>query len=86
MYFTKEHDMIRKAVHDFVRKEINPNIDRWEEDRLVPLKPLFAKMGELGFLGIRYDPEYGGQGLGYWADLAFLEESAVKTGSPLARG
>ena len=31
-------------------------------------------MGYLGFLGIRYDPKYGGQGLDYWYDLVFLEE------------
>jgi citronellyl-CoA dehydrogenase len=31
-------------------------------------------MGDLGFLGIRYDPQYGGQGLDYWYDLVFLEE------------
>jgi citronellyl-CoA dehydrogenase len=31
-------------------------------------------MGELGFLGIRYDSEYGGQGLDYWYDTVFLEE------------
>ena len=31
-------------------------------------------MGDLGFLGIRYDAKYGGQGLDYWYDLVFLEE------------
>ena len=31
-------------------------------------------MGELGFLGIRYDPKYGGQGMDYWYDLIFIEE------------
>jgi citronellyl-CoA dehydrogenase len=31
-------------------------------------------MGALGFLGIRYDPQYGGQGLDYWYDTVFLEE------------
>jgi citronellyl-CoA dehydrogenase len=33
-------------------------------------------MGDLGFLGIRFDPEYGGQGLDYWYDLILLEEMA----------
>jgi citronellyl-CoA dehydrogenase len=31
-------------------------------------------MGDLGFLGIRYAPEHGGQGLDYWYDTVFLEE------------
>jgi citronellyl-CoA dehydrogenase len=57
-----------------VDKEINPNVDAWEEQGLIPLHDLFKKMGDLGLLGIRYDPEYGGQGLDYWFETVFLEE------------
>ena len=74
IYFTKDHEQVRRAVADFVKKEINPNVDQWEEDGIAPLKELFKKMGSLGFLGIRYAPEYGGQGLDYWYDTVFLEE------------
>jgi citronellyl-CoA dehydrogenase len=74
IYFTREHDQVRRAVSDFVKKEINPNVDQWEEDGIAPLKDIFKKMGDLGFLGIRYDPKYGGQGLDYWYDTVFLEE------------
>jgi citronellyl-CoA dehydrogenase len=74
LYFTKEHNQVRKAVRDFVRKEINPYVDEWEEQGMAPLHELFKKMGDLGFLGIRYDPKWGGQGLDYWYELAFLEE------------
>lgn len=74
LYFTKEHDQIRKAVKDFVKKEINPYVDEWEEKGIAPLKDLFKKMGDLGFLGIRYDPKWGGEGLDYWYELVFLEE------------
>ena len=84
LYLTKDHEMVRKAVRDFVDKEINPNVDQWEEQRFTPLKPLFQKMGELGFLGIRYDPEYGGEGLDYWYDLVFLEELGRIQGLGLA--
>ncbi len=74
LYFTKDHDMVRRAVRDFVNKEINPHVDEWEEAGIAPLKKLFKKMGKLGFLGIRYDPKYGGQGLDYWYETVFLEE------------
>jgi citronellyl-CoA dehydrogenase len=74
IYFTKDHDMVRRSVADFVNKEINPYVDEWEEKGQAPLKKLFKKMGELGFLGIRYDPKYGGQGLDYWYETVFLEE------------
>ncbi|MBU0991365.1 MAG: acyl-CoA dehydrogenase family protein [Proteobacteria bacterium] len=86
LYFTKDHEMVRKAVRDFVNKEINPNVDEWEEKGFTPLHDVFKKMGELGFLGIRYDQKYGGEGLDYWYELVFLEEIAnIKCGGvPLA--
>ena len=74
LYFTKDHELVRRAVRDFVNKEINPHVDEWEEAGIAPLKKLFKKMGKLGFLGIRYDPKYGGQGLDYWYETVFLEE------------
>jgi len=76
IYFSKEHEQVRRAVRDFVNKEINPYMDEWEEKSEAPLHELFGKMGDLGFLGIRYDPKYGGQGLDYWYELVFLEEMA----------
>jgi citronellyl-CoA dehydrogenase len=76
IYFNKDHEMVRRSVREFVNKEINPYMDQWEEEGAAPLHDLFKKMGDLGFLGIRYDPKYGGQGLDYWYELAFLEECA----------
>ncbi len=74
IYFNKDHEMVRRSVSDFVRKELNPYVDEWEKKGEAPLKEIFAKMGKLGFLGIRYDPKYGGQGLDYWYETVFLEE------------
>jgi citronellyl-CoA dehydrogenase len=76
LYFTKDHQLVRTAVADFIKKEINPHVDQWEEKGLTPLHDIFKKMGELGFLGIRYDTKYGGEGLDYWYELVFLEEIA----------
>ena len=74
LYFTKDHEMVRRSVRDFVDREINPNMDRWENEGRAPLHELFGKMGKLGFLGIRYDRKWGGEGLDYWYELVFLEE------------
>jgi citronellyl-CoA dehydrogenase len=74
LIFTKDHELVRKSIRDFVNKEINPNVDEWEEKGITPLHDLFKKMGDLGFLGIRYDEKYGGEGLDYWYELVFLEE------------
>jgi len=74
LIFTKDHELVRKSIRDFVNKEINPNVDEWEEKGITPLHDLFKKMGDLGFLGIRYDEKYGGESLDYWYELVFLEE------------
>ncbi|RJP90957.1 MAG: acyl-CoA dehydrogenase [Desulfobacteraceae bacterium] len=86
MYFTKDHDLVRKAVRDFVNREINPYVDEWEEKGIAPLHDLFKKMGDLGFLGIRYDEKYGGEGLDYWYETVVMEELAhIKCGGvPMA--
>ncbi len=76
IYFTKDHELVRKAVRDFVNKEINPHVEEWEEAGMTPLHDLFKKMGELGFIGIRYDEKYGGEGLDYWYETVVLEEFA----------
>ncbi|MBU3950743.1 MAG: acyl-CoA dehydrogenase family protein, partial [Proteobacteria bacterium] len=86
MYFNKEHELVRKAVRDFVNREINPHVDEWEEAGMTPLHDLFKRMGDLGFLGIRYDEKYGGEGLDYWYETIVLEECArIKCGGvPMA--
>jgi len=73
MYFDETHEAFRASLRKFVDNEINPYIDEWEETT-APLHMLFKKMGDLGFLGIRYDPAYGGQGLDYWFETVLLEE------------
>jgi citronellyl-CoA dehydrogenase len=88
LYFSQEHEQVRRAVREFIKKEINPYVDEWEEAGIAPLHQIFKKLGDLGFLGIRYDPKYGGQGLDYWYELAFLEEvgSIDCGGVPMAIG
>ena len=29
-YFTKEHEMFRESLRDFLNKEVKGNIDKWE--------------------------------------------------------
>ena len=86
LYFDKDHEQVRKAIRDFVNKRINPFVDEWEEAGTAPLHELFREMGQLGFLGIRYDPKYGGEGLDYWYETVMLEEiSHIKCGAiPMA--
>lgn len=72
--FTEEHRMFRKAVRAFVENEINPHVDEWEAAGTWPAHDILKKMGELGFLGLNYPVEYGGQGVDIWFTVVLAEE------------
>ena len=72
-YFLEEHHMLREQVRRFVEKEIVPNGDAWEQDGYVP-RELMLKMGELGFLGLTHDTDYGGSGMDVRAATVLAEE------------
>jgi acyl-CoA dehydrogenase len=71
--FTEEHEELRETVGRFVRSEIAPHVDEWEEAREFPRR-LFARCGELGFFGLKYPEELGGQGGTYVHDAVWVEE------------
>ncbi len=72
-YFTDELNMLREQIRRFVETEIVPNGDAWEEAGKVP-RDIFPKMGELGFLGMRYPEQYGGADLDTMASVVLAEE------------
>ncbi len=88
MQFTAEHNELRRTVAKFVEAEINPNVDEWESAEQFPSHELFKKLGDLGLLGIKYDPEYGGLGLDFSYSMVMAEElGAVDCGAvPMAIG
>jgi acyl-CoA dehydrogenase len=77
-YFTEELEMIRDQIRRFIETEIVPNGEAWEEAGKVP-REVFTRMGELGFLGMRYAPEYGGAGLDTMASVVLAEECGRST-------
>ena len=73
--FTQEHEDFREGVRRFVETELHPHAREWEEARWFP-NEVFERCAELGYLGLKYEEEYGGQGGGYVADAVFAEELA----------
>jgi len=78
--FGEEHEELRQTVARFVQKEIAPNVDEWEEAREFP-RELFARCAELGFLGLKFPEELGGQGGTHLHDAVWVEELARSGGS-----
>jgi len=70
--FTDEHEQLRESIGNFCRKELAPHSETWEETTFESW--VFPRMGELGFLGLSYPEEYGGQGGDYFASLVLAEE------------
>jgi len=73
MLYTHEHQELQRSVKKFIETEINPHVDAWEDAEIFPAHELFKKMGDAGFLGINKPQEYGGMGLDYSFQLAFVE-------------
>jgi alkylation response protein AidB-like acyl-CoA dehydrogenase len=74
MYFTDAHEELRLTVKRFLEKEVQPHLAEWEET-LFP-DSIMKRFGEMGLLGLRYDPEYGGQGGDYFSAIVLSEEMA----------
>jgi acyl-CoA dehydrogenase len=78
--FGEEHEELRQTVARFVAKEIAPNVDEWEAAREFP-RELFGRCAELGFLGLKFPEELGGQGGTHLHDAVWVEELARSGGS-----
>ncbi len=73
IYFSDEHRMLRDQLRRFVDEEVRPNGDKWEAAGEIPRQTL-RRMGELGFLGIRYPEKYGGAGMNALGSVVLAEE------------
>jgi acyl-CoA dehydrogenase len=73
VYFTFEHQMLRDQLRRFIEREVIPHADAWEKAGATP-RAVLRKMGELGWLGMRYPEEYGGSALDTLASVVLAEE------------
>jgi acyl-CoA dehydrogenase len=71
--FTDEHRQLRDAIRRFVDTELAPHAEEWEDARWFP-NSVFHRMAELGYLGLKYPEEYGGEGGDALHDAVLTEE------------
>jgi alkylation response protein AidB-like acyl-CoA dehydrogenase len=74
-YFQAHHEELRKSIRKFVESELAPHAQEWEEAAYFA-DWVFPRMGELGFLGLHYPTEYGGQDGDYFCSVVLSEEMA----------
>ena len=73
--FTDEQEEFRKTVARFVDTEVVPEAQAIDERAEFPAK-LFKRIGELGYLGLRYPERYGGADADMVTYCLFAEELA----------
>ncbi len=70
---SEEHLMIQQAARDFAQNELKPGVIERDEHQKFPAEQI-KKLGELGFLGMMVDPQYGGAGLDAISYVLAMEE------------
>jgi acyl-CoA dehydrogenase len=77
-FFGAEHQALRESLQSFIANEVTPKAAAWEEQGMVP-RPVIRQMGALGWLGMRYEAQYGGSELDTMATVVLAEEAAAST-------
>lgn len=70
---TEEQLLIQESAKDFAQNELLPGVIERDDAQKFP-EDLRKKMGELGFMGMMVNEEYGGSGLGTLAYVLAMEE------------
>ncbi len=83
--FTEELEEFRAVCRRFVETELRPHAQEWEDAKWFP-NEVFGTLAEHGFLGLKYEEEWGGQGGGYLADAVWTEELSRCGSGGLASG
>lgn len=76
MFFTEQHELIRKLAREFAEKELTKDLlEEVEESGVFP-KEVLDKMAKAGFFGIKIPKDLGGQGADARSYVLVMEEIA----------
>src|SRR5512136_672462 len=75
---TQEQKDIQKAAREIIQGEYDKDkILEWEQTHTFP-REIWKKACQLGFVGIHFPEEYGGQGYGVFENILIVEEFCRK--------
>jgi len=78
-----EHQQLKELAHRFTEERIVPFAQQWDRDEAID-RALVPRLGDVGFLGLGIDEEYGGSGGDNLAYCLVLEE--IARGDSAVRG
>jgi alkylation response protein AidB-like acyl-CoA dehydrogenase len=79
--FEEEHEALRESARQFIERELVPNAEKWEADRLVD-RSAFTAAGKYGLIGFNMPEEYGGGGSDDFRFNAVIDEELARYGGP----
>jgi alkylation response protein AidB-like acyl-CoA dehydrogenase len=81
---SQEQQLLKTTVRDFAEQELAPHAREWDEKQEFP-REIFAKLGELGLMGVVWPTQYGGSGMSTLDYAIVMEElSRVDAGVALS--
>lgn len=72
---SEEQQLLKRTVREFAEAELLPHGLEWDEKQEFP-REVFAKLGELGLMGVCWPAAYGGSGLSTLEYALVMEELA----------
>ena len=81
--YTEAHRQFKGRVRTFFEREVNPFVNAWESQGIVP-RSAWKRMGEEGFLCMGVPAEYGGMGADFLYSVIVTEELARTNHTGLA--
>lgn len=77
--YNSDHELFRSNARRFFREELEPNIDRWENEGILP-REFWLKAGANGFHCCGVPEEYGGPGADFLYNMVLSEEVGYAIG------
>ena len=79
--FGEDQKMMLNSTQEFNKREVRPNLMRFEEKDYALVESLIRKAGKLGLLGVNVPEKYEGLGMGFNTGMLICEEISSLTGS-----
>ena len=76
---------IQKMAREFTEKKVAPKVLERDETRVYDVE-LYQELSRMGFIGLPYAKEYGGQGRGYPVCVLLRGNLSVRRQPVLLRG
>jgi long-chain-acyl-CoA dehydrogenase len=77
-HFDSDHEAYRETVREFYTREVVPNYERWEEERLID-RSVYLAAGKAGILGLGVPEEFGGSGVTDYRFRQIVQEETART-------